>query len=149
MVVGGGEVAGCKVAGLLEAGANVMVIAPAFSPTLARLAAEGRAEGMERAYRHGDLQGAALAVAAANHTAVTRAVWQEATALGIPVNVVDGPVRSTFIAPAVVRRASLVVAISTSGRCPALAAWLRRRMEALLGPEYGELTVVLGSMRTT
>lgn len=147
VVVGGGEVAARKVGGLLEAGAHVTVIAPAFSAALARWAAEGDLERLERAYRPGDLKGAALAVAAAGDAAVNRAVWQEATALGIPVNVVDEPACSTFIAPAVVRRGSLVVAISTGGRCPALAAWLRRRIEALVGPEYGELTELLGSLR--
>lgn len=147
VVVGGGEVAARKVQGLLAAGAHVTVIAPAASPALAQLAAEGDVERLERAYRPGDLQGAVLAVAAAGDAAVNRAVWQEATALGIPVNVVDDPACSTFIAPAVVRRGSLVVAISTGGRCPALAAWLRRRMEALIGPEYGELTELLGSLR--
>ena len=147
VVVGGGEVAARKVRGLLEAGAHVTLITPACSPALARLAAERDVERLERAYRPGDLQGAALAVAAAGDAAVNRAVWQEATALGIPVNVVDNPARCTFIAPAVVRRGSLVLAISTSGKCPALAAWLRRRVEAWVGPEYGPLTELLGSVR--
>jgi siroheme synthase-like protein len=40
---------------------------------------------------------------------------------------------------AVVRRGHLEVAVGTSGRSPAVAAWLRHRLEAELGPEYGVL----------
>jgi precorrin-2 dehydrogenase / sirohydrochlorin ferrochelatase len=47
----------------------------------------------------------------------------------------------------VVRRGSLSVAVATDGRSPALASWLRRRLEAELGPEYDELLRLLTSER--
>src|SRR5207245_6723185 len=37
------------------------------------------------------------------------------------------------------RRGGLEVAVGTSGRSPAVAAWLRRRLETDIGPEYGVL----------
>jgi precorrin-2 dehydrogenase len=40
---------------------------------------------------------------------------------------------------AVVRRGDLEVAVGTSGRSPAVAVWLRRKLEAEIGPEYGVL----------
>lgn len=50
------------------------------------------------------------------------------------VNVVDKPRYCTFIFPAIIQRGDLIVSISTSGSCPGLAAWLRRKME----PEFGD-----------
>ncbi len=49
--------------------------------------------------------------------------------------------------PSIVRRGDLVVAISTGGRSPALAARLREKLSALLGPEYGKLLEILGRLR--
>lgn len=63
------------------------------------------------------------------------------------MNVVDTPEACDFIAPAVLRRGSLHIAISTGGKSPLLAKRLREGLEALIGPEYGELTDVLGAMR--
>jgi precorrin-2 dehydrogenase/sirohydrochlorin ferrochelatase len=63
------------------------------------------------------------------------------------VNVVDTPEACDFIAPAVVRRGSLQIAISTGGKSPLLAKRLREGLEAVIGPEYGELTDVLGALR--
>jgi siroheme synthase (precorrin-2 oxidase/ferrochelatase) len=47
----------------------------------------------------------------------------------------------------VVRRGDLVVTIGTGGRSPALAAWLRRRLEGELGPEYAVLLDLLSEAR--
>ena len=63
------------------------------------------------------------------------------------LNAVDRPAQCSFIAPAVVRRGDLLVAISTSGTSPTLASRLRRRLEAEFGPEYADLLRVLGHLR--
>jgi uroporphyrin-III C-methyltransferase/precorrin-2 dehydrogenase/sirohydrochlorin ferrochelatase len=63
------------------------------------------------------------------------------------LNVVDVAPSCDWIAPAVVRRGPLQVAISTSGESPFLAAALRTRLEALLGEEWGQLTSLTGWLR--
>src|SRR6185369_5829221 len=55
----------------------------------------------------------------------------------------------TFLAPAVVERGHLRVAVGTGGASPALAARLRRELEAWIGPEYGTFVAVLGAVRRT
>jgi precorrin-2 dehydrogenase/sirohydrochlorin ferrochelatase len=147
VVVGGGNVAARKVAGLIEAGAHVTVISPALAPELETLAEAGRIIFIDRPYRRGDLAGAFLVIAATDDPAANQAVWREAEQRGCLVNVVDDPAHSNFILPAVVRRGDVSVAVSTGGASPALARRLRERLETLVGPEYGELADLLAELR--
>jgi siroheme synthase-like protein len=129
VVVGQGPLAEEKARGLLEAGASVAVIAPS-------------------AYRRGDLAGAFLVIAATGDRNLNRAVFAEAEAARVLCNAVDDIEHCHFAAPSVLRRGDLVVAISTGGRSPALAKWLRARLQADIGPELGVLVDVLGELRT-
>ncbi len=147
VVVGGGEVAEGKVAGLLDAGATVTVIAPEVTPRLAEWVAAGRVRHVPRAYQEGDLADAFLVIGATDDPEVNARVWAEATARGLLVNVVDDPPRCVFIAPAVVRRGDLIVAISTSGKAPALAARLRQWLEGVLGDEYARFLELVAPLR--
>ena len=135
VVVGGGWVATRKVLPLLETGAEVTVIAPAVEPQLDDFASSGRVRLERRPYRRGDLAGATLAFSATDSRTVNAAVADEAGELGIPVNVADDPVASTFHVPAVSRPYGLTIALSTGGRSPAFARRLRQEIEELLTPE--------------
>ncbi len=63
------------------------------------------------------------------------------------VNIVDKPRYCGFILPAILERGDLIVSISTSGRSPALAGWIRRRLESQFGPEYSAALRALGHTR--
>jgi precorrin-2 dehydrogenase/sirohydrochlorin ferrochelatase len=63
------------------------------------------------------------------------------------VNIVDKPKYCSFIVPAIVQQSDLQIAISTSGRSPALAGWIRERMQEEYGPEYSSLLDALGETR--
>ncbi|MBI5638681.1 MAG: bifunctional precorrin-2 dehydrogenase/sirohydrochlorin ferrochelatase [Nitrospinae bacterium] len=147
VVVGGGEVAARKAESLAECGAKVTVIAPAIDPSLKPLIDGGAVTHFPRSYGAGDLQGAALAIASTDNEAVNRSVYADANALGIPVNVVDVPELCTFIVPAVVEQGDLTIAISTSGKSPAMAKRIRKEMEGHFGPEYGVMLRLLGEVR--
>jgi len=128
LVVGGGRVAFDKARGLLKAGARVTAVSPEFAPAFRRLARVGR---IRRAYRRGDLRGAAIVIAATNDAAVNSRVSRECRARRIPVNVVDQPRLCTFFAVSAVRRGPLLIAISTEGLAPGLAKSVRRELERL------------------
>jgi precorrin-2 dehydrogenase/sirohydrochlorin ferrochelatase len=147
VVVGGGEVAARKVESLLGAGARVTVVSPRVSPPLASLAANGSVIHIARDYRRGDIRGCVLAYAATDDPKLHRELAAEARALGIPVNVVDVPELCTFIAPAVMKRGALQIAISTGGASPAFAARLRRELEDRFGTEYALTLEVLRAAR--
>ena len=147
VVVGGGAVAERKVAGLLPCGARVRVVAPELTPELAQLAGRGEIEHRARDFRPGDLEGAALALAEPGEASRDEAFFAEAEERGTFANVEDDLDHCSFIAPAIVRRGDLVIAISTSGRAPAMAVRLRQRLEAELGPEYAALLELAGRLR--
>ncbi len=147
VIVGGGDVAYGKVIGLLPCGAEVQVISPEVHPGIARLAARGTIRWTRRTYHPGDLAGAGLAIAATDDTALNTAVHAEAVRERVLVNVVDVPEQCQFVAGAVFRRGRLQVSISTGGASPALAARLKRELNAVFGPEHGQLVSAYRRLR--
>lgn len=147
VVVGGDAAAASKVEGLLAAGARVTVIAPRLEPALEARVDSGAVHHLARGYRRGDLEGAFLALSVLSDPEVNQPFWEEAEALGIPVNVMDDVPRCNFIAPSIVRRGDLCVAVSTSGRAPALAVRIREWLEGALGPEHGRFLELAGRLR--
>ena len=147
MVIGGGTVAEQKVLGLLTAGAHVTVVSPETTLRLADLAASAGIDLRRRSYRAGDLAGAWLAIAATDDRTANAAVWAEAERLGVPLNAVDDLDHCSFIAPAIHREGDITVAVSTSGKSPALAARLRQRAARLVGPAEARLCELLGELR--
>ena len=147
LVVGGGRIAEGKVHGLLAAGARVTVVSPTLTPVLAALAAEGRIAHRARGFLDGDLEGAALALAATGDPAVSAAVLTAGRARGVWVNAADDPERCDFFLPAVLRRGALAVAVSTGGASPALTRAVRDELERQLPPELGDLVDVVSEVR--
>jgi siroheme synthase-like protein len=125
LVIGEGELADEKARGLEQAGARVLRN-PAFDP---------------------DRSHVFLIVAVTGDPALGRRIKEFADRRGILVNVVDQTPNCSFIAPAIARRGALVLAISTSGKSPALARKIRQQLEAQFGPEYGDLVQALGEIR--
>lgn len=109
VVVGGGAIGARRARVLLSFGAQVTVIDPA--PV-------SLPEGVRhlcRSYEHGDLDGAALAVAATGDRQVNRQVGQDARKLGVPVSVADRQEECTFFFPAVCLGNGLVAGIVSDG----------------------------------
>ncbi len=146
-VIGGCAMAEEKVRGLLAADAKVTVVAPEVTPGLAELAMQGRIGLVDRRYRRGDLRTAFLVVVVGQPSAVTDGVWEETRGKNVLVNTLDDVAHCDFIAPAIVRRGDLAVAISTGGKAPALAVRLRQRLEAELGEEHARFLEIAGELR--
>lgn len=60
-------------------------------------------------------------------------------ASGIPVNVVDMPELCSFYFPSTITRGDLTVAVSTGGKSPGGAAWLRRHLEKHIPDQTEEI----------
>jgi precorrin-2 dehydrogenase/sirohydrochlorin ferrochelatase len=136
LVVGAASLAEPKIASLLVAGAEVLVVAPRATARVERWALEGRIAWEARTFEARDLRGIFLVVAATSSRPTNRAVFEEARARGVLCNTVDDREHCDFYYPAVVRRGRFQIAISTGGASPALARRLRRQLEKKFGPEY-------------
>lgn len=147
VVVGGGAVAERKVRGLLTTHALTLVVGLHATSTLRQWAREGRIMLHEREPTPTDFDGATLVIAATDAADVNARVALEARRRGAWANAVDDPAHSDFIAPAVLRRSDLTIAISTGGTSPALAAALCQRLEGQFGEEYAALVELLGVLR--
>ena len=147
LVVGAGNVGEPKIRGLLDANANVRVVAPTATGAVVEWARAGLIAWEKRTFEASDLTGIFLTIAATASTSVNDFVFREARSRGILCNAVDDPERCDFYYPAVVRRGQLQIAISTGGQSPALAQRLRRELEMEFGEEYSEWVEELGKVR--
>ena len=132
---------------LLESGARVTVISPDITPGIRALTVNGDLQWRPRKYANGDLKGVFLAIAATDQLSVNRSIAAEATEEKVILNVVDEPSLCTFIAPAIVKRGDVTVALSTGGTSPALARKLRESLEQSDLLDYSELSGTLSSAR--
>jgi uroporphyrin-III C-methyltransferase/precorrin-2 dehydrogenase/sirohydrochlorin ferrochelatase len=127
VVVGGGSVAFRRVAGLRAAGAEVVVVSPRLTPTLADLAARGLITAHQRGYQPGDLDGAWLVLACTDQPQVNEAVAADAERQRVWCARADDAQRSAAWVPAVGRTGAVTVAVN-AGRNPRRAAELRDRL---------------------
>ncbi len=148
LVVGGGGVAERKIKGLLASGALVEAVSREMNPGVMDLVSEGRVRWVARDFLEDHLRGVVLVIAATDSESLNHRVSLAARARGVPVNAVDQPADCTFIVPAVVRRGDLVIAVSTSGRSPALARRVREELEKAFGSEYGDLLRLMAGIRS-
>jgi len=147
LVVGAGAVGLEKIEGLLACDAEVVVVALEADREVDELAESGAIEWRRGPYVAGDLEGCFLVVAATSNTDVNIAVYQDAEARAMLVNVVDVPPLCNFILPAIVRRGPIAIAISTAGASPALAKRMKTQIAELFGEEYAALALMLNEVR--
>ncbi len=148
VVIGGGDVASRKVDMLLDCGAQVEVISPVLCPELDTKVANGTVKATLKEYKHGDLKGVFVVIAATDELKVNERIAQEAMERGILINVVDAPKLSNFIVPSYMRRGDMTIAISTSGKSPALARKIRTELEKKFSEEYAALALLLSEVRS-
>ncbi|MBZ5704138.1 MAG: bifunctional precorrin-2 dehydrogenase/sirohydrochlorin ferrochelatase [Acidobacteriia bacterium] len=147
LVVGAGRVGEPKIAGLISAGAKVLVVAPRATEAVEQWARAGKIAWQPRSFSSADLDETFLVVAATSSSKLNHCIFREAQRHNILCNVVDDPAYCDFYYPAVVRRGALQIAISTSGQSPALAQRLRKQLEQQFGPEYQNWVKELGKAR--
>jgi siroheme synthase-like protein len=127
VVFGSGAAAEEKAAALEAAGALVRSIVEAPQPA--------------------DLEGAFLAVSTWMNSGINRTLFEEAGKRGVLFNALDDPPNCHFYFPAIHRQGALVVALSTSGQCPALAVRLKEKLATWIGPEYGQFLSLAAGIR--
>ncbi len=143
VVVGGGKTAARRAAALVEAGAEVVVIAPRLDPAFDTMAVTRH----ERAYRAGDCEGAWLVVVATDDAEVNAAVAAEAERARILTNRADDQNAGDLAVPAHRRAGVVTVAVSTGGASGAAAAKLADACIEAIGPVWPGLLAAVGPLR--
>lgn len=153
VIVGGGRVAARKVEKLLAFGPALTVIAPQIEEcmrVLEELLQEDAAASLlflERKVRTEDLKGADFVIAATNDESINGWIADYCRKERIPVNVVDDKEKCTFFFPALVKDGPLTIGISTDGKSPAAASWVRKEISQVLPGGVGDVIDLLGQMR--
>lgn len=132
VVIGGGAIALQKMENLIAAGAKVTVISPELNEKMTELCDAGKFMHVNRKYEAGDIDGYELVFVATDDHDENRRVWMEGRERKIWVNAVDDIPNCDFIMPGIVKQGELIVAISTSGKSPAMARKAREDIQAFL-----------------
>ena len=149
VVVGHGGEAAAKVRLLGETNALIEVVSAHIEPELAEVMETVGATHVAEDFRPRHLNGAALVFSAREDEVLDRAVVQAARILGVPANAVDKPELCDFYTGALVNRAPIAVAITSTGVGPVLARHIRARIEGMLPRATGDLARLAESLRDT
>lgn len=145
LLVGAGDLARAKLRLLTSAGARVRWYATDGNHDLSGVDAS-RIEIAEGDPLAADLKGV-IAILCAGAGDIGVAMSARAKLVGLPINVMDDLVHSTFIFPAIVDRGDVVVAVGTGGASPVVARRVRETIEAVLPARIGDLAAFIGSFR--
>ena len=146
LLVGGGSVAARKLETLLDAGAQVTLVALDISDAIT---AQQRSAItiLQENYSASMLGGKDLVIAATDDRQLNATISQDASTHHLFVNVVDNPELCSFIMPSIIDRSPITIAISTSGKAPVLARLLRGKIESFLLFSYGKLAQLADKYR--
>ncbi|MGC8758666.1 MAG: precorrin-2 dehydrogenase/sirohydrochlorin ferrochelatase family protein [Bryobacteraceae bacterium] len=146
-VLGGGPMAEEKVRLLEETGARLVLISEEATPTLRARAGEGALEWRRRRPVPEDVRGFRLVISALGDPAANAAFAEAAEVAGVLFNAADDPPRCRFLLPSVHRQGSLVIAVSTGGKCPALAVRIREKLADLFDQAYADFLDLAAEFR--
>ena len=146
LVVGGGAVAVRKAIALLDAGADVRVVAPSIARPLHDRVSSGRLELVARAYESSDIADAQLVVAATDDRTVNAVVALDARTAGRLVNVADAPGDGSFSTMATHRLGALIIGVSAGG-VPSAAARIRDALALRFDARYASALSELAALR--
>lgn len=147
LVVGGGHVALRKVQTLLEYGAVVTIVSPVLIPELEKLVHNDRCKWLKKEYTETDIGRAVLIYSCTDREEVNARVSRDAHRALRLINVIDDPVKCSFIVPSIFRRGDLSIAVSTGGSSPVVARKIRAELEGLYGEEMEKYLLLLRSWR--
>ena len=144
VVVGGGSIAFDKITGLLEAGAQIDVIAPNFCQEILSLADK---LNLIRAEYSADLiSTGAILIAATNNPSLNQQIAHDARAKNFLVNIVDD-FAGDFIVPSRIRRGDFLLTISTGGKSPAFSRFVRTMLDAEFNDNFAAALDIISKYR--
>ncbi len=147
VVIGPGRRAERKARQLAGYGASVVLITPEPSISILQSQVEGLLDVESRAYVRGDLEGATLVFCDDTDAETRGAVAAEARGVGCLTNITGDASLTSFLAPSIIHREPLQIAVSTGGVVPQLAKHLRRTLAEQFGEEWAAYSRLLAEVR--
>jgi precorrin-2 dehydrogenase/sirohydrochlorin ferrochelatase len=141
VIVGGGSESYRKTQSFVEAGSKILVASKTFSRGIKELHTLGKLELLQAEVKDTEAfvknlkPKPDLLVAVTNNHTLNAQLIKHAKTSGCMVYSVDNPVASDFILPALAKVGEVRIAISTTGKSPAMARLLRQRIEKLVTQE--------------
>jgi precorrin-2 dehydrogenase / sirohydrochlorin ferrochelatase len=141
IVIGGGLEAYRKTGSFVDSGATIWVISKEFSKDINKLAEAKKVALIKtevkdaKTFVHSLNPKPDIFLAVTDNAKLNLELVKAAKHVGCMVYSVDNPALSDFILPAVARIGDVKIAVSTSGKSPAMARVLRERIEKLVTPE--------------
>ena len=141
VVVGGGLESYRKTQNFIDSGAEITVASKEFSDGIKGLAEEKKVVLLKVEVKDAETFLDSLKskpdvlLAVTNNPKLNERLVKAAKSIGCLVYSVDNPALSDFILPAVAKVGDVKIAVSTSGKSPAMAKELRQRIEKMITPE--------------
>lgn len=129
LVVGGGVVALRKIEKLLPFNPNITVVSPKVHKEILSIK---NINIIKRKFDFNDLKEKSFVITATDDKVLNKGIYNSCKENNIPVNTVDDKDNCSFIFPALARNNGVTVAISTSGKSPLYAKYLRKKIENLI-----------------
>ncbi|MCI5617091.1 MAG: bifunctional precorrin-2 dehydrogenase/sirohydrochlorin ferrochelatase [Ruminococcus sp.] len=129
LVVGGGVVALRKIEKLLPFNPNITVVSPKIHKEILSIE---NINIINRKFDFNDLKEKSFVITATDDKVLNKEIYNSCKENNIPVNTVDDKDNCSFIFPALAKNNGVTVAISTSGKSPIYAKYLRKKIENLI-----------------
>jgi siroheme synthase-like protein len=147
LIVGGGNVALRKIETLLDYDVELTVVAPEPHDKIEYFADKVLLKLEKREYKSPEAGAYGIVISASDNPDVNKQVHDDAQGAGVLVNVVDNPALCDFIFPAVVKRDSLTVAVSTDGKAPFLSGQLRMILDNVFPEHWNKIMQYAAAFR--
>jgi hydroxymethylbilane synthase len=147
VIVGGGSVAARKAESLLSAGFPIFVVSERIGEALRTLVQTAGGSFAERGYASGDLDDAALVIAATSDAEANARVVADARAAHVLVCDAADPDRGDFTMTAARRAGDLTISVDSGGASPAFARRIASELVARVDPATAGAVAGLARMR--
>lgn len=144
VIVGGGNVALRKIKKLLPFNPKITVIAPEICDEIKE---NNKVNILQRNFADSDIENAFMVISATDDNSLNAHIFELCQKNNILINTVDNKEKCGFIFPALVKKENLTVGISTSGKSPIYAKFLRKKIESSIDEKCDETIDILNKYR--
>lgn len=148
LIIGGGNVAFRKIIKLMPYEPQIIIVSPEICDEIKKLLNDNQdIIYKKKRFSHEDIKDAFIVISATNDSTINCEVSQICKSMNIPINSVDDIENCSFIFPALIKRDSLTIGFSTSGKAPEISAYVKNKIDKNLSDNIGQVIENIGLLR--